>query len=175
MIYAGVGSREAPDDILVVMENFARFAALRGDTLSTGAAYGADEAFMSGARSVHGSKATIYAPWDGYLTTARVLPYWYVSTSVCARSLLLASQVHPAWDRCSDKAKRLHARNGYVVLSLSLRTPVDFIVAWTQDGRLVGGTGQALRIAKTHDVPILNLGKFDAGQSEDRLMSFYEH
>jgi hypothetical protein len=73
--------------------------------------------------------------------------------------VLFAEFYHPAWDSCSDYAKRLHARNGAILLDMNLRTPVDAIVCWTPGGRVTGGTGQALRIAAdpTYAIPVFNL------------------
>ena len=54
-------------------------------------------------------------------------------------------------------AKKLMARNCHQVLGLDLKTPVDFIVCWTKDGTINGGTGQALRIAEAYNIPVYNL------------------
>ena len=37
--------------------------------------------------------------------------------------------------------------------------PVAFILCWTPDGLVTGGTGQALRLAKDYMIPVCNLGK----------------
>jgi hypothetical protein len=54
-------------------------------------------------------------------------------------------------------AKKLMARNCHQVLGQDLKTPVDFIVCWTKNGNINGGTGQALRIAKKLNIPVYNL------------------
>jgi hypothetical protein len=43
------------------------------------------------------------------------------------------------------------------VLGADLASPSRFVIAWTEDGEAVGGTGQAIRIARAHDIPVLNL------------------
>ncbi|GAG46694.1 unnamed protein product, partial [marine sediment metagenome] len=35
--------------------------------------------------------------------------------------------------------------------------PVDFIICWTPGGREVGGTAQAIRIAKANHIKVFNL------------------
>lgn len=80
-----------------------------------------------------------------------------------AAALHLASLYHPAWNRCSDYAKKLHARNGFQVLGRDLNSPSDFIVCWTKDGKASGGTGQAIRIATAYQIPVFNLYHADAG------------
>jgi hypothetical protein len=52
----------------------------------------------------------------------------------------------------------MHGRNAQIVLGDDLKTPVDFVVCWTPDGKLTGGTAMALRIAFDYDIPIFNLG-----------------
>jgi hypothetical protein len=51
------------------------------------------------------------------------------------------------------------------VLGPDLAVPATLVVCWTQDGSVdgadprAGGTGQALRIAHHHGVPVLNLSR----------------
>jgi hypothetical protein len=48
-------------------------------------------------------------------------------------------------------------RNSFQVLGPDLQSPVSFVVCWTTGGKISGGTGQALRIAKDLSIPIFNL------------------
>ena len=48
-------------------------------------------------------------------------------------------------------------RNGCQVLGLNLDDPVDAVVCWTKDGKGGGGTGQAIRIAKSRNIPIFDI------------------
>lgn len=169
MIYAGIGSRQTPRDILAIMENFARNMALCGNILSTVGADGADAAFMRGAYSVTDSQANIYLPWSSYSHSGSISSNWTVRRSVCREALALARKHHPAWSKCSPPAKDLHARNGYVILGPDLSTPVSFVVAWTEGGRGGGGTGQGLRIARAYGIPTLDLGSC----TENQLYEFY--
>lgn len=68
-----------------------------------------------------------------------------------------AARYHPAWARLDDHARRLHARNSLIVLGRLLDDPVDFVVCWTPKGEWVGGTSQALRVAKAAGIKIFNL------------------
>ncbi len=55
--YTGVGSRETPDDILILMRRIGYVMAMKGISLRTGEADGADHAFYKGvvdANDVHG-------------------------------------------------------------------------------------------------------------------------
>ena len=68
-----------------------------------------------------------------------------------------AAQYHPAWDRCDDQAKCLHARNSLIMFGDWLDSPVHFVLCWTENGLVKGGTGQAIRIAHRHNIPVFNL------------------
>ena len=49
------------------------------------------------------------------------------------------------------------ARNAYCMLGPDLKSPVDFVLCWTPNAKVVGGTGQGLRIALDYNIPIFNL------------------
>ena len=67
---------------------------------------------------------------------------------ICPRAFELAKKYHPQWKALSQAGQKLMARNGYQVLGPELDSPAKFIVCWTENGELKGGTSQALRIAK---------------------------
>ena len=153
--YAGIGSRKTPPEMCDTMIEIGEKLADAGWHLNTGFADGADKAFAYGAEAVENSM-TNYLPWAGYNDAPlnderfKVMPASGLATG-------LAEHFHPAWDKCSIQAKLLHIRNGYIVLGDDLRSPVDMVVTWTPNGEVSGGTGQALRIAGTNDIPIFNL------------------
>ncbi len=45
-----------------------------------------------------------------------------------------------------------------ILLGEDCETPVSFCVAYTEGGKLKGGTAQGLRIAKAYGIPVYNLG-----------------
>lgn len=141
--YAGIGSRETPPRVLAKMTAIAQDLAAQGYILRSGAAEGADSAFEAGA----GDAKEIWIPWRGFQNhPSRLVP------SLAAFEM--AARFHPAWERCSRGARALHARNCHQVLGADLATPVEFVVCWTKDGRASGGTGQAIRIAQHHGIPV---------------------
>lgn len=145
MYYTGIGSRETPDDILDLMESAARALRHRaGYTLRSGGADGADSAFERGA----GSQSEIYLPWKGF--NGSNSPLYHISTE----AMELAASLHPAWSRCSQGARKLHARNCYQVLGSDLNAPSRFVLCWHNGS---GGTLQACRLAEACGVPIRNL------------------
>lgn len=157
MRYAGIGSRKTPRTILRVMEDFAAYAGPHSTLLSGGAA-GADQAFEFGARVLGHGRVETYLPWPGF---ENILDPTLDKPSQAAMEI--AEEFHPGWRYLSQGAKKLIARDGHQVLGKDLLSPVDLVVCWTKDGsvdgseRSSGGTGQALRIAKSHDIAVLNL------------------
>ncbi len=155
--YAGVGSRKTPDDIINAMTRVAIELRKHGYTLRSGGALGADRAFEKG--SLEQSKIFIADDAKGD-----------------SRAHELMEQHHPAPRALrSQYVRNLMARNGYQVLGRDLKTPSEFVICWTPDGadgtetrtsRETGGTGQAIRIAVSHDIPVINMQQEDW---EDKL------
>ena len=158
-IYAGIGSRQTPDNVCDLMVKIASFHAKKGNKLRTGAADGADSAFIHGHYKETRENIEIYIPWDSFNG-------FYdrdenVYSGCCYKSKSIASEYHPRWETLPESVKMLMARNTYQVLGKNLRTPVDFVLCWTpfnRKGDPVGGTSQAIRIAKAYDIPVINLG-----------------
>jgi hypothetical protein len=157
--YAGIGSRETPEHMQTIMNQVARYLESEGWILRSGAAEGADRAFEEG---IHDEAKEIYLPWAGYNNhpselNPKVYPFTQMEQDFTAH-------YHPAWKKCSPSARLLHQRNTRIVLGLEPIhgphvKPVRFIVCWTVRGMPVGGTGQALRIAASYKIPIINFGK----------------
>ena len=136
MIFAGIGSQETPPDILELMKKISAQMYQKGHILRSGHAEGADLAFES-----------------QYPDNKEI----FVARDATAEGIELASQFHPAWNRCNEYARKLHGRNSMIILGKNLDTPVDFVVAWTKKGQFVGGTGLGLRMAYKREIPIYNL------------------
>ena len=60
------------------------------------------------------------------------------------------------WTQVSIGSRSAVAQR-FQVLGSSLDSPAEFVLCWTADGEASGGTGQALRIAASHGVPVFNL------------------
>ncbi|MGZ1522239.1 hypothetical protein [Xanthomonas citri] len=89
------------------------------------------------------------------------------SAAVQSAALQLAERTHPTWQwQKNQYVRRLHARNGWQVMSMDLASPSEKLICWApnsvldEDGRLQsvgGGTGQAVRVAYAFSVPAFNL------------------
>jgi hypothetical protein len=151
--YAGIGSRETPPGVEPMIEEVAHFLGLFEYTLRSGAATGADSMFE---KHCMYSKE-IYLPWKGFNNNFSNLYLDNINLDKVTEAREIAKEYHPSWSYLSEAAKKLMTRNTFQVLGEDLKTPVSFIVCWTKSGKINGGTGQALRIAKGNFIPIFNL------------------
>lgn len=154
--YAGIGSRETPKDVCLHMTAIAKKLAKLGYTCNSGGADGADSAFERGAII----NRQIFLPWDGfngkYIDSMNKLHNtWKYSVPLFNEDLV--RKYHPKPSALSEAGWKFMSRNSYQVLGEDLKTPVEFVLCWTRDGKLKGGTAQALRIAKDRNIPIFNL------------------
>jgi hypothetical protein len=154
--YAGIGSRTTPPNILHTMTRIAILLAHTGIECSTGAAIGADQAFGNGAIA-GGGKLHIALPWDNYelawqnslkgqVTKTVLNPEFHVE------AMQSVKEFHPKWKDISQGAYKLHARNFLIIQGCA------FIICWTPNGAVKGGTGQAIRIAEKTGINVWNLG-----------------
>ena len=168
--FAGVGSRKVPPEVYNQLRDLGKMMAEHGIILRSGGATGADMAFEDGCNLVHGQKE-IYLPWKGFNRNAS--PHY---TEVPGMEEL-AITYHPGYNTLSQPIKKLMKRNGQQVLGQFLNDPTDLIICWTPDGKEhdttkdTGGTGQAIRIANGHDIPVFNMQNL---LSHDLLMEFID-
>lgn len=153
--YAGIGSRETPRDICAYMTAIAKRLASLGYTCNSGGADGADEAFERGAVV----NRQIFLPWDGFngkRIESLTKLHGEGSYLVPPFNPELVRKYHPNPNKLSDAGWKFMSRNSYQVLGKDLKTPVEFVICWTKDGKASGGTGQAIRIALDKNIPVFN-------------------
>ena len=166
--YTGIGSRSTPADIQKEMTKVALgLAGLCGDyVLRSGKAKGADEAFQKGVQRAKGQPnlgmlCEIYIPWKGFKGAGGLLDTWDIllPPDKEVQCMEIVSQYHPAWHRCSQGAKKLHARNVAQVLGYNLDKPSDFVLFWAEEvnGKVRGGTATAVNIARHRGIPTINM------------------
>lgn len=129
--YAGIGSRRTPEDILQLMKVAGKAFANEGWTCRSGGAEGADTAFKQGALESLNTNIVLFEEFSSfqrktiwyriptgimfdqpkmYINSSSIsLHEWQVATN-------LAQHHHPVWDRLSNRAMALHARNTFQVL-----------------------------------------------------------
>ncbi len=144
--YAGIGSRQTPievkDKIKIVVEYLNNLEYV----LRSGGAPGADTFFENYAKYKE-----IFLPYKDYNNNKSPL------FNPSDESFEIAAKHHPEWNKLSLDSRKLMARNCHQVLGQDLKTPVNFIVCWTKEGGVNGGTAQAIRIANNFKIPVYNL------------------
>jgi hypothetical protein len=152
-IYAGIGSRETPPEILTAMTQLAANLSHKDWMLRSGHADGADRAFEEG--SCH---SEIHLPWASYNKHYDRIPgAVYAVPEFTEEVYRIAAQFHPVWNSLSQGVHKLMARNTTIVLGHTLEQPVDMVVCWTPDAKLKGGTAHAMKIADRARIPVFNL------------------
>jgi hypothetical protein len=149
-VYAGVGARTTPADVLALMREIAAALAADDWTLRTGGAEGADTAWEEGARHAAG-RVELFLPWPGFRGRAADMD------EPAPAAYEIAARFHPAWRHLGPGVRRLHARNTHQVLGAALDHPADMLICWTPRGAGGGGTGQAIRVARGYGVPVFDL------------------
>ncbi|MCY4478892.1 MAG: hypothetical protein OXB97_03260 [Rhodospirillales bacterium] len=152
LVYAGVGARKTPAPVRAVMRRMAWYLAEKGWHLNTGGADGADTAFVEGSPAL----CTVFLPWEGY--NGWTGPECVAFGDKALAKLQPFAAAHPdARARCSPAVRKLHARNVAVIGCAGVTEPVSAVVCWTEDGRVEGGTGLAIRLAESVGIPVFTL------------------
>ena len=94
--------------------------------------------------------------------------------SLISETERIASEVHPAWDKCNEWARGMHSRNCHQILGYDLKSPVDAVICWTPNGKIQGGTATAIRIALKYNIPVFNLGTKDKESVLQSIKKFLE-
>lgn len=150
--FAGIGSRETPQSLIPIIQGLSKKLISLGFVLRSGGADGADS-FWENAYDKFGGEKEIYLPWKNFnnnLSSLYEIKDWVNE---------IAEIYHPNWNRLSDAGKKLHSRNVYQIRGYEdyWDQYSEFVICYTPDGKDSGGTGQAIRIARQHSIPVFNL------------------
>lgn len=169
--WTGVGSRETPDSILLLMTFIARTLTDLGWVMRSGGAGGADSAFYAGClESKNFPRATpeVYLSWNG-MTNGKEKLYHDPAKG------LFDAQRYSTWDQANAIALATrgsfeglgrggiahHTRNVFQVLGVDLQTPAAFLICWAipvgKTGKVKGGTNTAVKLALANGIKVINL------------------
>lgn len=146
---AGIGSRETPADILLIMEKVGVYVASKGYTLRSGNATGADQAFARGVNRVDPSRLELHLPWNTYNKEA-IVPGNIIIEQIDPSYMEIARKYHPNWAALKQGGRSMMARN------IGIVTGVVQVICW-MDPQKHGGTGQGVRYAAANKIPVINL------------------
>ena len=145
--YTGIGSRETPKEIGEIINKIAVKLEELEYVLRSGGAGGSDTYFAEKIKNKE-----IFIPWKSF--GEGIVP----KETQFSHNLL--KEVHPAYDKLSQGALKLHLRNVNQVLGEDLVTPSSFLICWAKtDNKNIptGGTRTAWKIAEKYKIPRFNL------------------
>ena len=153
--YTGIGSRSTPSSILTLIHRVSEKLDKLEFLLRSGGANGADAAFEK-----FSTKKEIYLPWDGFNGCHHDGETYFDYLQCPGWSIAKASvdSFHPAPSQLSNAGRKLMARNAMQISGRDCKSRTDVVICWTKDGKDIGGTSQAIRMARSFHIPVLNLG-----------------
>ena len=158
-----VGSRHISEKEYLTLFGLAKYFAQHGYILRSGKADGADTAGELGFREGTYLKPEIYIPWKNF-KGGSVLLGDEIVLPMPKETLEYVKKIHPAFDRLSQGALKLHQRNIHQVLGLDLHTPSEILIACADFKfdqynieRVKGGTATAWNLAKEFNIPCINI------------------
>lgn len=164
--YAGIGARKTPTIALQSMQAIGEQLGESGWHLYSGYADGADMAFGRGAEAAK-APFTMVLPWEGFNRAPEndarfTVPVWTSELLTIAErayneQAAVRNGQKTEWRELKDSTKCLMARNVCQVLGMDLQSPVTCVICWTQGANSGGGTGQAIRVAQMHNIPVFDL------------------
>lgn len=157
--YAGIGSRQITEDERTTIEKLSKMLSSKFIVYS-GNAEGSDIAFQTGSNG----NCVLILPWknfnrDKYDHSKSIAKYDCGDTPEGNDSI---DKFHPFPDKLSRGAKRMMCRNYHQIHGYDIYQRVSFVVACANTdnkGKIIGGTGQACRIAESLNIPIVNIRK----------------
>lgn len=153
--YSGIGSRATPPTTQRIMMYLARELERDGYTLRSGNASGSDDAFARGVVK----NAQIWLPWKDFnleYQEERPSHTYKIIDRDDSDAYESVMRFHPNPSALSGKAMLLMMRNFRQIVGDD-EPNSQFVVCWTPNGEIKGGTGQALRLARHYDTSVYNL------------------
>lgn len=146
--YAGIGSRITPPNVCLAMRGIAKELASLGFCLRSGHADGADLAFEGGAESKE-----IFLPWKDFNGSDSKF------TKPSDQAVALCKKLFPHFPGVSRGSRLLISRNMHQLFGPNIQnSPIsEFVICWTPEGKKVGGTAYAMKVAEHFGIPIYNL------------------
>jgi hypothetical protein len=153
--YTGIRSRSTPSSILTLIHRVSEKLDKQGFLLRSGGADGADAAFEK-----FSTNKEIYLPWDGFNGRKHdgVSYFDYLQCPGWSMAKASVDSFHPAPDAISNAGRKLMARNAMQISGRDCKSRTDVVICWTKGGKVIGGTSQAIRMARSFEIPVLNLG-----------------
>jgi len=159
--FAGIGSREITSYEKILINKVSSLLCQYNYILYSGNADGADITFQEGSRG----QCVVFLPWDrfninkfDYTNKWKCRQYFEVGHE--EKGFKSVEDFHPNPKVLSVYAHALMTRNYFQVMGYDRYPKVDFVLCCANEdkkGNVQGGTGQACRIAKSLNIPVINI------------------
>lgn len=157
--YAIVGNREAPTHVLGSMTRLAKELDSHGFTCRIDGGEG-----PSAAVEPLECRKELTIPWKGFNEKESNFSYNQ------PESFEIAKLFHPTYDNMKPAAQAFLARNARVIMGRDLKSPIMFLICWTEDGvesmkdktSRTGFAGHLIAMASALGVPVYNMQRPDA-------------
>ena len=158
--YAGIGSRNINDEEKQVIKTLSGFLSSQYLCYS-GNADGSDITFQENCFG----QCIVFLPWNGFNNDK----FDYTNKSLCKKYYLAGTgddglesvyKFHPNPSALKTGGLALMCRNYYQIMGHLVYPKVDFVICCADEdnnGNVLGGTGQAVRIAKSLNIPVFNI------------------
>lgn len=164
--YAGIANKGAPPAILEAIARIVKDLDAAGFMLRSDGSDGPGDVYEASA-----NRKEVHLPWREFNNKDSK------HTFNQKEAFELAKMFHPAFEGLTPAVKAFMARNARVILGKDLKSPVMFVLCWSEDGvehardktSRTGNVGHSIAIASALRVPIFNLQKADA---EQRLRAY---
>jgi hypothetical protein len=156
--YAGIGSRKLRGSEQKLIQDIAKTLAKRDFVVYSGNADGADIAFQEGSNG----KCVIMLPWKNF-NSCKYDPNKSLNHFACGFSTEGDESIrkfHPNPQALTNGVRAIMTRNWHQIVGYNQYPRVSFVIACADRDvyeNIVGGTGQACRIAKDFRIPIFNI------------------
>lgn len=175
--YAAMSNDNAPQEVLELMGRIARRLAEQSFTarhLSFKA--GEKTGFAEVVAQAASGKTEVYLPWKGFNNAESKFT---VGRFLSPEAASLVKQFMPTFEGLKPAVQKIIGCNAHVVMGQDLRSPVRFLIVWSEDGledaknrtAKSGYMGTPVSIASSLRIPVFNLKNPDA---VERLWKFLE-
>jgi hypothetical protein len=191
MTYAGIGSREAPTEVLEQMTEVAKYLEGIGYTLNTGKTYPAKPSSDPKYQAQYEERLAFSKKYNGKVGLDEEGADRAFSLGATKKNLFspekhgsrpreqaIAKEIHLNWSALVNKGPggpKLMARNTNQIFGNNLDTPVDFVLFYAKETsnplRPAGGTGQAVEMARRKGIPTINMADLNWRTQLDAVLS----
>lgn len=157
--YAALSNKNAPEEVVETMRRLVHKLNDEGYTLRTAGNEGPEESLEA-----QTEQKEVHIPWKGFNNRESRF------NRNDNNAIEIVQAFHPTFASLKPAVQAIIARSAHVILGKDLRSPVRFLVCWSEDGlenakdRSIksGYMGMPVAVANSLSIPVFNLKNADA-------------